>query len=190
MHVLHLHGLDVSCFFFTRFFHSLTALHMHVLLASCCLLPPQPVFTSSNQSCYLPTSLADHEGEREECKTRPNYFLATAPDARRVTSLAPDFKGSTHNRVACALYYTSSRAIQAAVDLVFLVSNPAQHLGVLVSSPRHACALPQHSGAATLRCFRKPAASGDRMRVHLCLPAATANFELILPSFNILFMHI
>jgi hypothetical protein len=91
----------------------------------------------------------------------------------------------------CALFKTtSSRAIQAMVDPIFLVSDPARHPGVLASSPRHACALPQHSGAATLRCFRKPAASGDHMRVHLCLPAVTANFELILPSFNILFMHI
>jgi hypothetical protein len=50
---------------------------MHVLLASCCLLPPHPVFTSSNQSCST-----EHEGERGECAAHPNYFLSAKSTPR------------------------------------------------------------------------------------------------------------
>jgi hypothetical protein len=44
---------------------------------SCCLLPPQSVFTSSNQSCST-----EHEGEREECAARPNYFVSAKSTLR------------------------------------------------------------------------------------------------------------
>jgi hypothetical protein len=59
MHVLHLHGLDVSCFF-KRFFHSLIALRAaacyllsrssrRVIKAAACL-PPQPIMKEKGKS--------------------------------------------------------------------------------------------------------------------------------------------
>jgi hypothetical protein len=71
---------------------------MYILLACCCLLPPHPVSTSSNQSCCLlpPQPVftssnqgcsTEHEGERGECAARPNYFLSAKSTPRVHESL-------------------------------------------------------------------------------------------------------
>jgi hypothetical protein len=59
----------------------------------------------------------------------------------------PKFLTRAHNRAVCALYSTSSPAIQVevGVDPFFLISHPARCPGVSIPTPRRLCLAPRHS---------------------------------------------